>query len=480
MGLALRLLIRARNRRRERAVVLAAENALIRHRERLALAGDVRDLVESTLRRTRADVAAHAASTDDGALRELLERVGQATRTSLSELRGLLALLRPGEDQREERDEAPAGQPRAVTLSPTAITSAVAGLAAIGAGWLAWTHRASILGGDVSWLVWSLGILALGALPRSPRAAAGIATAALAFQLTSPTTGAETLPPLLVLAVCAFLRALPVWASCAVVGVFVAASLLRNGQGAVVLVPVTQVVLIVGAAIAWAWLDFERARGRDTARITGLERERVEIPQRERAELARELHDVVAHQLSVTSLYAMTAPLQEDPRELRRSVAVVADALREAEAELADLTGSMAGERLQPAKSVTQEAERVARMLASRGIVAQVRIDPAIDDVDAPTAHTLARAIRETGTNALRYAPPGSRCRYDVVVAADRVQLEVRSALGGARRSDLSTGSGLRGLRERVDLSGGTFRAGPVGEVWVVAITLPLGGAGGR
>lgn len=74
----------------------------------------------------------------------------------------------------------------------------------------------------------------------------------------------------------------------------------------------------------------------------------------------------------------------------------------------------------------------------------------------------------------LRYAPSGSTCDIALDVGA-AAALRVSSELSPTRRrSDLSTGWGLRGLRERVELSRGTFAAGPSDGYWIVEVTLPV------
>ena len=85
--------------------------------------------------------------------------------------------------------------------------------------------------------------------------------------------------------------------------------------------------------------------------------------------------------------------------------------------------------------------------------------------------------MQEGATNIVRYAPPQSTCHYTLAVDQDCVRLSIASPLGaGQRQSDLSLGWGLRGVRERVNLTRGRFSAGPIGSQWVLAVDLPMSG----
>ncbi len=120
--------------------------------------------------------------------------------------------------------------------------------------------------------------------------------------------------------------------------------------------------------------------------------------------------------------------------------------------------------------------DQLARLLDESGRRVRVDIDPSADRLDAATAGTLGRVVREASTNILRYAPAGASCRVLVTTAGAGVRLEVASELGAERRaSDYSTGRGLAGLAERVQRAGGEFRAGRVGGEWVVTAQLPRG-----
>lgn len=120
-------------------------------------------------------------------------------------------------------------------------------------------------------------------------------------------------------------------------------------------------------------------------------------------------------------------------------------------------------------------AAELARQLSENGFRAVLEIDPAADALDPTAQRTLCRIMQEGATNIIRYAPPNSSCRYRLLVGERGVQLSISSLLGGGQpKSDLSLGWGLRGVRERVSLTRGTFTAGPSHGQWVLTVDLPV------
>ncbi len=119
-------------------------------------------------------------------------------------------------------------------------------------------------------------------------------------------------------------------------------------------------------------------------------------------------------------------------------------------------------------------ARALERQLAEDGFHPVLDIDRAADQLDAATQRTISRIMQEATTNIARYAPPGSTAELSLKVRRAETTLSISSPLATrVAASELSLGWGLRGIRERVDLSHGTFAAGPDRGRWVVAVTLP-------
>ena len=190
----------------------------------------------------------------------------------------------------------------------------------------------------------------------------------------------------------------------------------------------------------------------------------------ERARIARELHDVVAHGVSVMVVQAGAAAALLDPRRGGRRAAVAAVRAppgREALAEMRRLLGRAArrttsSRRTRPQPGLRRAARAGRGMRAGSGC----RVDrprrgrPA--DAAAPGVDLAAyRIVQEALTNVLKHAGPRRRARSRRATAGRRCELEV--ADDGARPAPTAArgGHGLVGMRERAALYGGTLEAGP-------------------
>jgi signal transduction histidine kinase len=215
-------------------------------------------------------------------------------------------------------------------------------------------------------------------------------------------------------------------------------------------------------------------------RARGQAHQRQQVEGQERGALARELHDVVAHQLSLSTMLVMATSWNHDRETLRGTLDQVRRNTEAARSELDTLLRAMRGPRTDltrpsPLVTATTTADTLAQRLLDNGHTPVMSVDAAADALDATTQRTLARIMQEATTNILRYAPAGSRCHFTLTVEDRWVRLTIaspRSADGHG--SELSLGWGLRGIRERVELVRGTFRAGPQDRSWVVAVTLPV------
>ncbi|MER5621475.1 sensor histidine kinase [Streptosporangium sp. NPDC002544] len=190
------------------------------------------------------------------------------------------------------------------------------------------------------------------------------------------------------------------------------------------------------------------------------EREAAEAVAREKARIARELHDVVAHSVSMMVMQAGV---------LRRSRGGDDEALlgiermgREAVEELRVMLGAL---RMPLDESIPQPGldllSGTVDSLVSSGLRVTldvrgevVRLAPGLD-------LSVYRIAQEALTNAVKHAGE-SEIRITVSYHRDSVEVEVTNGSGnGGTSSALSTGNGLIGMRERAELFGGTFEAGP-------------------
>lgn len=204
----------------------------------------------------------------------------------------------------------------------------------------------------------------------------------------------------------------------------------------------------------------------------------------ERRSLVADLHDALAHHLSTASLHLMVGEENQDAPTLRRVLTTVqranAAALRELrllvrvlhDDPATGVTGTEVRE-LAERESPTQAAAEAERTLTRLGFEPHVGVPAAADALDLTVQRTLARAIRVVADNQTQYAPAGARCLIDVQVSDHQATLQARNPLAEGVPVHVQLGWGLKGLRERVDLTGGSLSAGPVGEEWVVTVVLP-------
>lgn len=205
----------------------------------------------------------------------------------------------------------------------------------------------------------------------------------------------------------------------------------------------------------------------------------------ERVRLARELHDVVAHHMSVISVHAGLAGyvLPADPEAARESLRTIADTSHEALAEmrrlLAVLRMATAGEDLDG--SASRPAPGLGRLdeLAQRVTAAGVPVAVTVTGRRQPLAPgadlCVFRVIQEALTNVLKHARP-ARATVDLAYLPTELTVAVRDDGPGPRPGDdPATGHGLVGMRERTRLYGGTITAGPGrGGGFEVTLRLPL------
>jgi signal transduction histidine kinase len=215
----------------------------------------------------------------------------------------------------------------------------------------------------------------------------------------------------------------------------------------------------------------------EQAELTELERARRAVLE-ERARIAREMHDVVAHHMSMIAVQAETAPyrLADLPGPVRAELATIATSARSALADMRRLLGALRAETddalREPQPGLAELPTLVAT--AQRAGV-QVTFTPAdAGMVPGPVGLAAYRIAQEALANAARHAP-GSPVDVAVRALGDRLELSVHN--GPPRSGPVPAtggGHGLMGMRERAALLGGTLSAGP-GEHggYLVTASLP-------
>lgn len=206
----------------------------------------------------------------------------------------------------------------------------------------------------------------------------------------------------------------------------------------------------------------------------------------ERARIAREMHDVVAHNVSVMVVQAEGAAYVMDtaPERSRAAVQTVADTGRQALGEMRRLLGVLrSGEapddERAPQPGLDDLAQLVDRVRAA-GLTVQLDADSG-PPMDAGTGLTAFRVVQEALTNVLKHAGPQASATVRVERAAGLIRLTVTDdGRGAAADRSEGPGHGLRGMRERAGVHGGTLRAGPRhGGGFEVSVEIPTTAASG-
>lgn len=207
----------------------------------------------------------------------------------------------------------------------------------------------------------------------------------------------------------------------------------------------------------------------------------------ERRRIAREIHDVIAHSLSVTLLHVTGArrALQED-RDVEDAVAGLVDAERLGRQAMSDIRGTVgllsAGPggvepmRLAPEPGIADIPDLVADFTAA-GMTVKSDIDAPGESVSAGVGLALYRVAQESLANIAKHSPESSvAVRLDINGAA--ASLTVSNDLVSGGRPEVCAGGGLSGMRQRVEVLGGEFHAGPERDGWTVSVTVPLESTG--
>jgi signal transduction histidine kinase len=187
----------------------------------------------------------------------------------------------------------------------------------------------------------------------------------------------------------------------------------------------------------------------------------------ERARIARELHDIVAHSLSVMVVQAdgAAAAAEQRPDAASAALRTIADTGRDALGQMRRLLGVLREEReadRAPQPGLAQLDALVAQV-AGAGLPARLSVQGEPRPLDPAADVALYRVAQEALTNVLKHAGAVRRVDVELRYDADAVELAVRDDGEGSRAASDGLSHGLVGMRERVELHDGTLHAGPRG-----------------
>nr|WP_034275686.1 histidine kinase [Haloechinothrix halophila] len=253
-----------------------------------------------------------------------------------------------------------------------------------------------------------------------------------------------------------------------------------------------------GGSLGFCWVlgEFVGARrayrAEMEARLHLLETERDQASQiavaAERSRIARELHDVIAHAVSVIVVQADGAmyTIERDPATARDALRTIAETGRGALDELRGLldvlrgSGDAAEQPLAPQPGIAALPELAERMRAA-GMPVRLELDGDFVDVSTGVELGVFRIVQEALTNTLKHAGRTASASVTVTQRADSVEVDVVDDGAGKARpvlapalTDVAGGNGLIGMRERASVFGGRLNVGPEpGGGWRVHAVIP-------
>ncbi|MDT7546762.1 MAG: hypothetical protein QOE99_2872 [Actinomycetota bacterium] len=232
---------------------------------------------------------------------------------------------------------------------------------------------------------------------------------------------------------------------------------------------------VFGAVLTFGSLSMGRVlQTRHAALEAAAAAERTIAISQERTRIARELHDLIAHTVSVMVVQANAAEqvLRSEPDRAQAAIEAVQRAGRDALSETARLLDLLreGPDEAQPQPGLSQ-LESIVR--GAPGLAVDLEVGDALPPLPPGAEVSLCRIVQESLTNVLKHSMSG-RVRVRVAGEAAAIVVSVEDP-GPARRSDaLPGGHGLVGMRERVEMYGGELRAGPDrGHGWRVEAIIP-------
>lgn len=182
----------------------------------------------------------------------------------------------------------------------------------------------------------------------------------------------------------------------------------------------------------------------------------------ERLRIARDLHDLTAHTVSVVSLHAGVARerFDRDPEAARAALQTIEQTSKQAASELRELVGLLRHGDTSPADPLSA-IHRAVGVTRSAGLSVDLLLDPSDPPLAGPAGLAAARIVQESLTNVLRHADAR---HAQVRIAVDDGTLDISITDDGigptSNGTTASPGIGLRGMRERAEMLGGTLTHG--------------------
>jgi signal transduction histidine kinase len=252
--------------------------------------------------------------------------------------------------------------------------------------------------------------------------------------------------------------------------------------------PFDEDLWFIGTGAVWlggSWA-FGRFVARNRLRISSLEEERRRAEAaivQERAHIAAELHDIVSHAVTVMMLHAAGARkvIDSDPQRAAQALDVIESVGTEAAQELARLLRLLkphrgtADEEQQTPLPTLSDIHGLIEPVRSAGVQVDMRASGEAGKLDPSVGHAAYRVVQESLTNISKHAGSGTNAIIDLRWGPRTLTLNISDDGGGRPENHLdgTSGYGLLGLKERVEVAGGSIEWGPQNRGFFLSARLP-------
>lgn len=271
-------------------------------------------------------------------------------------------------------------------------------------------------------------------------------------------------------------------------------------------VAVMLVLNLLSAAVGFGLHQYRNRLDRSIEQVERLEEEQARARAEERRQLSHELHDIVAHGVTIIAMQARRAECIDDQQkmrgilqsigetaqltlqDLRRLVLILQkseqheDIVRDSEGKT-PVTGSSNQEQIlkeggsgetTTAVALSHDLHQVTNALREAGFDVKLTEPATLENIPTSLRQSLRRTVNELGTNILKHADPSSTVSITLEVSTDQVALSTINKTSSTPPI-MSSGTGLTAIKERAEAMNGTFtsRGGDDGS-WFSRLAMPL------
>ncbi|MEN2737889.1 histidine kinase [Microbacterium sp. X-17] len=250
-----------------------------------------------------------------------------------------------------------------------------------------------------------------------------------------------------------------------------------GGGGAIAISAIGLASSAVGVAIRRTVAARQRLE-KDLARR---ERETEIAVRQERERMTDELHDIVAHNITIAAMHARALPLAADSTTRTTSLHAISEATGQALVDIRRIlhveTGSDVRDEAEQPPTIAEVVEEVRSRLEAAGIPTELAFERAPDDegqLSLNVATTVVRVARELANNVIVHAPQSQAARIAVTMTERKLTVSVWNDVpAGPASTERSGGYGIDRMRERARLADGEFDAAAVDGGWLATLALP-------